>query len=161
MLTCLPQSICSWDYRVPDAPGGGAELYFNHWTDQGRIVVGREEFEVRKGGLFSDRWTLEHGGRGIAETARPNVFFRRFEIEINGLQFTLKAVSPLASGFEILQGDRRLGAIDRVHIFTRRATIECEPEAPELVQLFAFWLVALLWRRQSQHSGAAAATSVH
>jgi hypothetical protein len=68
---------------------------------------------------------------------------------------TLRAVSAMRRGFEIVAADGVIaGRIEPMHAFTRRAYIDCDERVPELIQLFAFWLVALAWRRAKNNSGA-------
>ena len=154
MLTCLPQSPCSWNFRILGASSGPAALDFNFFTEQGGITLGAAKFVVRKHGPFSGHWTLEREGQSIAEARKPNAFFRRFEVAAIEIPLTIQASSPFTRGFDILSGDRPLGAIRPAHPFTRRAFIECASEVPELAQLFSFWLVVLTWRRRARNSSA-------
>jgi hypothetical protein len=78
--------------------------------------------------------------------------FRSFDVRAGGVQLTVKAQSSFTRSFEILSDDSVVGTIRPVHPFTRRASIECGPSVPELVQLFSFWLAALTWRRAAQNN---------
>jgi hypothetical protein len=150
VLTCLPQSLCTWDFRVLGAAEGAAELTFNFFTDQGGILLGQTLFTVRKHGPMSGRWTLETEGRVVAEAHKPSAMFRTFEVQAEGLHLTVQAQSAFTRSFEILNHAQCVGTIRPAHAFTRRAFIECGPEIPELAQLFAFWLAALAWKRAAQ-----------
>jgi len=152
MLTCLPQSLCSWDYRILDAAGGPGSIDFNFFTEQGCIYFGAHELAVRKQGPLSGHWTLEHENRMIAEARKPNPLFRSFDLDVNGTCFTVKAISPFGRGYEIVSAGHAVGSISPVHPFTRRAVIDCGGGIPELGQLFAFWLVVLTWRRKARES---------
>jgi len=155
MLTCLPQSPCSWDFRIPDASAGPALVAFNFFTEQGAITLGGAEFAVRKHGPLSGHWTLEQEGQSVADARKPNPLFRSFELVADGMQLKVCAASPFTRSYEILSDGSPLGAIRPAHPFTRRAFIECAPEVPELVQLFSLWLVVLTWRRQARDNAAA------
>jgi hypothetical protein len=155
MLTCLPLSLCSWDYRIPDTAAGPATVSFNFFTEQGAITLGPGEFTIRKHGPLSGHWTLEQNGQSVAEAYKPNALFRRFELRAIETPLIVKACSPFSRRFEILVGDNPVGTIWPAHLFTRRAFMECTPDIPELAQLFAFWLVALTWRRQARDNSAA------
>jgi hypothetical protein len=158
MLTCLPQSLCSWDYQIRDAAAGPATVTFNFFTEQGAITLGPGEFTIRKHGPLSGHWTLEQNGQSVAEAYKPNALFRRFELNAIETPLTVQARSPFTRRFEILRDDSRLGNIWPAHLFTRRAFMECTPDIPELAQLFAFWLVVLTWRRQARDNSAAASS---
>jgi hypothetical protein len=150
MLTCVPLSLCLWDYRVLGATGGPAVLTFDFFTEQGSIQLGDAEFTVRKHGPLSGHWTLEHGDRTLADATKPSAMFRSFELRIHDLHFTVKAQSALTRCYDVFSGDRRVGTIQPLHPMTRRASIECAPAVPELAQLFAFWLAVITWRRAAQ-----------
>jgi hypothetical protein len=152
MLTCVPQSLCLWDYRVFGTSGGAAALTFNFFTEQGSIWVGDAEFAVRKHGPMSGHWSLEHGQRTLADATKPSAMFRSFELQVHDLHFTLTAQSPLTRCYDMLCGDRCVGTIRPMHPLTRRACIECAPEVPELAQLFAFWLAVITWRRAAKNN---------
>jgi hypothetical protein len=149
VLTCLPQSICSWDFNVLGANAGPGALTFNFFTEQGGIQLGLIHHEVRKQGPFSGHWTLERHGERIAE-ARKDSFLRRFEMSTDHGSFVVQAESVFSRDFEILLGEKVAGTIRPAHLFTRRSSIECSDAVPELCQLFAFWLAALTWKRTAQ-----------
>lgn len=156
MLTCLPQSLCSWNFRVDGTSAGSAALTFNFFTEQGAISLGADTFTVRKHGPLSGHWTLEHGAGVVAEARKPSAFLRAFDLRVRDLQFTLKAQSPFGRAYDMLIGHQVLGTIRPAHAFTRRAFIECRSDIPELAQLFSFWLAALTWRRAANNSNSAA-----
>ncbi len=150
MLTCNPQSLCSWNYRVLGAPSGEALLTFNHLNEQGTITLGGVELAVLKHGWMSGHWSLERNDETYADAQKPSAIYRSFDIRCGDVQLTVKAQSAFSRCFEILVNDSVVGVIRPVHAFTRRASLECSASVPELAQLFAFWLVALTWRRAAQ-----------
>lgn len=149
MLTCLPKSLCSWNFRVLGAAAGDAELTFNFLSEQGTIALGGLQFTVVKHGWLSGRWTLESGA-GVYAEANKRTMIRSFQLQAGNLEFTAQAASPLTRCYEISSANAVRGTIQPVHPFTRRTIIECDSSVPELVQLFAFWLAALTWKRAAQ-----------
>jgi len=152
MLTCLPQSICSWNFHIHGASAGPVELEFSRFSEQGHIRLGSHEFEIHKHGPLSGRWTLSHHGTSVASAHKPSAFFRSFHITGRSGEFTLQPSSSLTRCFGICSGDRTIGSIRPAHAFTRRATIDCPPEVPELIQIFAFWLAVVTWRRAANNN---------
>jgi hypothetical protein len=152
MLTCLPRSICSWDFEVTGGASGPAVVEFNFMTEQGSITVGGDEYVVRKHGMFSGEWTLERGAEICAEAKKPSAFFRSFEVRSSVLPLTVEASSAFTRCFDIVGGGEVIGTIKPAHPFTRRSFIECHAVVPELVQLFSFWLAALAWRRAARNN---------
>ncbi len=149
MLTCLPQSICNWDYRIPDASTGPAELSF-HYGEHGSLTLGGVPFSINKQGWLSGRWLLEGNGVQCAEATKPSAFSRSFDVRFGESRYVVEAQSAFTRSFEIRSAGEVVGLIEPRHAFTRRATITCQSEVPELVQIFSFWLAALLWRRAAK-----------
>ncbi len=129
---------------------GLATVEYDSLTAQGRIVDAHATYDIRKHGLFRGDWTLEHAGRIIAKAHKPSAMVRSFEVTSETVHFTVRAESALARAFEITVGQQVEGSIRPVHVFTRRATIQCAGTIPEHLQLFAFWLVGLAWRRSAR-----------
>jgi hypothetical protein len=152
MLTCIPQSLCGWDFRVLGASAGSAALTLNFFTEQGIISLGPNEFIVRKHGPASGHWTLERGGRTVADGRKPSAMFRSFELTGEGFHLTVRANSALTRRYDIISGGQTIGTIRPAHAFTRRAFVECPSEIPEFAQLFSFWLAAITWRRAANAS---------
>lgn len=149
VLTCLPQSICSWDFNVFGAAAGPSALTFNFFTESGGIQHGLIHHEVRKQGLWSGHLTLERHGQVIAE-ARKHSFLRRFDLTVGHSHFIVQAETVFSRDFEILCGGSVAGTIRPAHPFTRRSFLRCSDVVPEACQLFAFWLAALTWKRAAQ-----------
>ena len=152
MMTCLPASLCSWDYRVLGGDLGNALLRFNWMSEQGTITVNHVAYSVVKHGVMSGRWTLEQGGNVSAEATKPSALFRALEISGFGARLELKATSAFSRSFELTREGNVLGRIVPAHPLTRRATIEISEPVHEVLQLFSFWLVALMWKRASQNN---------
>ena len=154
MLICLPQSLCSWDFRVEGASAGPVALAFDFFSEQGSLSLGGNKLLVRKHGFLSGRWTLERDGAACAEAQKPSALFRRFEVRSGAVQLTIESQSAFTRCFDFLIGGSVVGTIKPAHPFTRRAFIECPSAVPELAQLFSFWLAIITWRRAAENSAA-------
>jgi hypothetical protein len=110
------------------------------------------DYDIRKHGVFSGRWTLEQAGMVVAESHKTSAMFRTFEIAGQQALFTVQAESALTRAFEIMLGGQVVGDIRPAHAFTRRVTIRCSDMIPEHLQLFFFCLVALTWRRRARNN---------
>lgn len=133
-------------------------MKYDWLTEHGRVVIGRNDYDVRKHGVFSGHWTYELRGQLVAEAYKPSPMFRTFDIscQSEGLSLTLQAESAFHRAFEISSEQRVVGRIWPAHPFTRRATIQCSDVVPEHLQLFAFWLAGLAWRRSARSNSSAA-----
>jgi hypothetical protein len=152
MIRCLPRSLCSWDFTVIGLSSGTAIVEYDWLTEQGRIVVAHHDYRIRKQGVLSGRWTFEQPGRVIADAHKPSALSRTFHVSggTAGPNLTLRAESAFFRAFEIISERRVVGRISPVHPFTRRSTIHCSSEIPEHLQLFAFWMAGLAWRRSAR-----------
>lgn len=110
------------------------------------------KFEIRKHGVFSGHWTLEQAGAVVAEAHKPSAMFRSFEVQSGDVHITVRAETPFTRVFVIEDGPRVIGYVRPDHAFTRRCSLECSDSVPVHMQLFAFWLTALAWKRAAQSS---------
>ncbi len=158
VLTCLPQSICSWNYSITGSDSDViASVEFDFWNEQGSIILEPSCYGVKRGWVWpSDEWSLESGDRVIAVATKPNPFTRFFEVSYSSQDLILRPELPFTRSFLIEQDNRVLGTIQPMHSFTRRASIDCSSSIAIPVQIFLFWLTVLMWKRDAKKS----ATSV-
>ena len=149
MIECVPISLFSGNFEVRGLASGAAIVEYRVFSEQGRIFCAGREYVIRKYGVFSGHWTLEHAGAAVASGRKVSAMCRHFEISGESLHLTLRAESVMGRAFEIKSGYSPLGYIRPVHPFTRKATIQCADAVPECIQLFCFWLAALTWRRSA------------
>jgi hypothetical protein len=155
MIHLVPRSLCSWDFSATGLSSGTASVEYNWASEQGRILAAPASYEIRKHGVFSGHWTLEHAGSVVAEAHKPSAMFRSFEVTDGGTRLTIRAESALSRVFEIEAAQRVIGRVRPDHAFTRRSTLDCPDSVPEHIQLFAFWLAALTWRRAANNNSGA------
>ena len=147
MLLCTPRSVFSKQYRVHNGQGGRGEVEYRIATEQGSISWGGETYEVRKHGPGSGYWTLERGDDILADAQKSSVVRRRILVETSSIKLELHPQSSFRRAFDALEDGVVSGSIEPAHPFTRRATLDFRPGVPERIQLFCFWLAALMWRR--------------
>lgn len=152
MLICTPRSFLSKQFDVHDGRGERGEVGFRIATEQGEISWAGHTYEVRKHGPASGYWTLEDGDEILADAQKPSAFRRNVLVENAELKLELVPQSPLRRAFDVLENGRTIGSIQPAHAFTRRAFLEFGPAIPVHVQLFCFWMVALLWRRAGKNN---------
>ena len=156
MLTCLPQGVCPWSFLVPEA--GNAEITLFTFRESGTIQFGGVGYTVTKEGLFSPTWTLARGEKSLATARVVGLLRAIYIVETQSGRLRLEPQGIFQRTFSIQLRAVVVGMIRANHAFTRRATIECNDELPILDQLFAFWLVALRWRRSANDSAASPST---
>lgn len=154
-LLCLPEACCSSDFRVMDGNEEYARLRFNFYTEQGGITLPDASYRIGSLGQSSGRWVLERDGETLAKACKPSVMFRSMDIDTDSAPVQVEPRSVITRSFNLITGGRIAGTIKPVHVFTRTTWIECDDTVRPIVCLFAFWLVALSWRRSSKASIAA------
>lgn len=142
MIRCVPVAICSWDYHL-QSPGHFAELRSGFSSAPGMFVNGRR-MEIVREGFFTHVWSLREGGREIGRAEKTSTL----KSEITGF-------GPGGS-FQIWSDAMHVSIVGRAaliikrdHMFTRRATIHGDFK-DFTTAAFAFWLIALTWRRAAQ-----------
>lgn len=150
MIRCIPLGICAWNFRL-DGEGHRGFLKLTIAGEQGSVSVDDVQFDVRKHGIFSGRWTLNYQGEEVALAQKSSPLTRTFELQTPDGTLQLFASSPLGRSFQLHRGDALLADIYPDHPATRRARIDLKVgqwDAP--IVFFAFWLVALMWHRAAQ-----------
>lgn len=147
MIRCIPKGICSYNFTL-EGDGCHADLRLDWLLEQGTIEIDGQLFEVRKHGPLSGHWTLESAGRTAVSAQKSNIVTRTFELQDLTAKCTLRAVSAFGRSFRIEKSGEAVVAIKPDHPLTRRATIQTGVSPLACTTLaFAFWLVALMWRR--------------
>lgn len=152
MIRCLPQGICSWNYRL-EGDGHSGETGLQVFRNGGELVVDGVWMQISKQGLLPASWELANGAGPIARASKPNPFTRRMEGHGPGGAFVLAAESAFGRTMSLeMPGGRAVISPD--HPFTRRATIT--GDVRDFTTLcFAFWLTAWMWRRTANNSAGA------
>ena len=158
MLTCLPESLCSWNFRVVDPSRQISFVRFDFFTEQGVIQHEGAQYRIIKHGWLSGQWSLIASDVTFARAVKPNALFRSFDISTQEYSLVTRAQTFVTRAYDIFTPSRRVGVIMPSHAFTRRSTIECSAEIPVLSQLFCFWLAVTTWRRAARNSASTASS---
>ncbi|MEM6839045.1 MAG: hypothetical protein AAF609_19605 [Cyanobacteria bacterium P01_C01_bin.120] len=155
-LTCLPKGLCSWDYTITGARPR-AKVRTELWAlrERGIIRVRGDRYDIIHA-AFGGEWSLELDGNVVAIAVKPNPLTWFFEVSWHDQTLILKTDSLFGESFAIEQDDTLVGTIRKKHPFTKRATIDCSSSIDLAVQVFLFWLAALMWKRQVTRNGASA-----
>jgi hypothetical protein len=148
VLIATPSSIFGWDFDLTGPVSGLAS--FDWLGESGQIQVDGVLYQVVKQGWLSGEWTLERAGEVYARASKTGVFGRAMQIDGAGMTLTLNPHTPFTRSFDIDANGRCVGSVTPDHAFTRRATIDIARTVPAEMQVFAFWLIALLWRRAAR-----------
>jgi hypothetical protein len=92
----------------------------------------------------------------LARATKESAFVRRFVVRTGDRELILEPAALFARSFRLVENGLIVGYVIPDHLFTRACTLEFPDDLSAPVQVFLFWLVALLWRRAA---GAAAGAS--
>ena len=158
MWSAVPRHWFSWDFVVHDAtPKPVAEVRLSSWRERGAIVADGVEHKVSRQG-FLGAFVLVKGDSVVASAEKPSAFRESFQIDQEGRRYTLKRRSLWQRALVLYEGEKEIGSLVPIGLFTRRAQIALPDELPLLLRLFVIWLAMLLWKRDSDVAASAGAT---
>src|ERR1700720_1715737 len=115
MMTCVPESWSNWNFDITGTSADPARITLEGITDYGTILLGGDEFEVKKQGLLSRTWELKAGKVGA--TAEKSVGISRigwepsFEDQGGDFSITLQTQAPSSLKYKILISSNIVGSI--------------------------------------------------
>jgi hypothetical protein len=149
MLEAVPTNIFSSNFRIQQDGNLLGEIETSIWRDRARLEIGEGTYLFYREGQFSGDFVLEHNGNVVARARKPSAFRNQFEVELPNQLLVLRKISWLNRGFALFDGERQLGSIYPLGIFTRRSNIDLPSEWPLPIRAFLFWLAFIIWKRQN------------
>jgi hypothetical protein len=150
MLEAIPKNIFSTGFRLQQENQLLGEVDTSIWREKARVELEDGTYLLYREGRFSGDFMLEHNGKLVARATKPSSLRNSFEVELLGRLMVLRRLSPWNRRFGLFDGDNQIGSIYPRGVFTRRTNIELPGDWPLPVRVFLFWLVFLIWKRQSQ-----------
>lgn len=159
MLTAIPKSWFSKNYRVMDGALQVAEIDMSWWREEGRLVVEGAFYKACREKLMSGAFILEtDNGLALARAEKPGALRRRFHIEYGDRKYVFQAKSVWGREFILFDGQNEIGSVAPEGLLTRRAAVKLPDELPLPVKIFILWLAIILWERESDSGPAAGGT---
>jgi len=149
MLQLVPSHWFLWDFTVRQGSEILANIDVSQWREKGVLTIQGTRFLVYREGFFSGDFVLESSDTIVARARKPSAFLRSFIVEHAGRQYTLRQHSAFRRPFQLLDGDREVGAITQEGFFMPRASVVMPQDMPLPVQVFIAWLVIILWKRDA------------
>jgi hypothetical protein len=159
MLEAKPISIFSQDFSIEADGRQIALLDVAFWREAGEVSIEGRPYKLYREGLMSGAFVLESGGQTIARAIKPSAFLAQFDLELEGRRYLLKRDSIFGKGFSVFQDEAVVGSVRRVSMFSRRSVIDLPSEWPVPIQVFVFWLVVVIWKRDDAGAAAGAAAA--
>jgi hypothetical protein len=146
MIVCEP-NFFSKGYRLKFEDGQVGSMTIQLLTDRVHFHFPAVVYEAAKESVLSNRWRLTLDGATIATASKPNPLVRTFEIASEQGDISIRSRSLFFCKFDLFMGGEKIGSIDQPNIFTKRALLTGPSTVPDVLQVFAFSLVALTWRQ--------------
>ncbi len=113
------------------------------------LYLGDEVYEMGREGMMSGAFFLAQGEKVMLKADKPSAFKSEFVFLLGDPPVVLRKPSMMRSDYELVHNETLIGRVTRDGLFTRKATLEVPAEWPLPLQLFIFWLVQLMWSRES------------
>lgn len=156
MLRAIPKGWFSSDYTVFENDLAVADIDLSFLSESSEIRIKEGIYKAYRQGWMSGAFVIESAGSILARAEKPSALYRSFTVEWGDRTYTLEAESAVLRKFVLLEGGREIGSIHPDHAFTSRAMIELPEDIPLSVRIFMFWLVVILWKRDSDSAVVAA-----
>ncbi len=149
IISAEPDNPFSWDFFLK--AGEHQAFLDKKWSsEQCDLLIDGELYRIRKHGPGSGQWTLEREGEVIVSGRKPNAFRRKFDVTTASGTLVLTSEWALSRSFIVAQDGELAATIRPNGPMTRKATMEVmSTDVKFPVAVFLFWLVVLVWRRQS------------
>jgi hypothetical protein len=150
MLEATPKSIFSYNFHLQQQNQLLGEVDTSLWREKGRLELEDGTYLLYREGHFSDDFVLEHDGTIVARASKPSALYNTFEVELPDRQLVLRKLSAWNRRFGVFDGEKQVGSIYPLGVFTRRTNVDLPGDWPLPVRGFLFWLALIIWKRQNQ-----------
>jgi hypothetical protein len=150
MLEAIPTDILSTNFRLQQQNQLLGEVDVSILREKARIELEDGTYELYRERQFSGDFVLERNGKIVARATKPSALQNRFEVELPDRRLVLRKVSIWNRRFELFDGEKQIGSIYPLGIFTRRSNIDLPDDWPLAIRVFLFWLAFIIWKRQNQ-----------
>lgn len=154
VLQARPKRWLSWGFELYEAERLIATMDMTWLSEGGSFVWEGAQYTLSREGLWSGDFVLQGNGQTPARATKPSAFVRRFEVHVGSRALTLEAASLFTRKFQLIENGSVVGSITPKHALSRSCTLTFPDGLSVPVQVFLFWLVALIWRR-AENSAAA------
>lgn len=150
MLEAIPKNIFSTSFRFQEENQLLGELDNSAWREKARVELKDGTYSLYREGHFTGYFLIERNGQLLARASKPSALKNTFEVEVAGRVLVLRQLSIWNRRFGLFYGDKQIGSIYPLSVFSRQTHIDVPADLPLPIRVFLFWLVFIIWKRQSQ-----------
>ncbi len=159
-MRARPRAWYSNDWILEWDDGSSLLLDCSNWRETAEFELAGEVLRLGKDALLGKQYLLHVDDELIAHADKPSRLFNRFEFEHAGSTYTLRKASTWLRRFELFRTgpahEEKVGEIRPESMWLRHSRIVLPAELPRAVQVFVFWLAAVVWQRENNSAAAAA-----
>jgi hypothetical protein len=150
MLEAIPKNFFSTRFQFQQDNQLLGKIDNSIWREEARVELKDGTYLLSREGRFSGYFLIEHNGRLVARASKPSALRNTFEVEVAGRLLVLRQLSIWKRRFGLFVGDKQIGSIYPLRFLSRHAHIDVPGDLPLPIRVFLFWLVFIVWKRQSQ-----------
>ena len=150
MLEAIPTNVLSTNFRFEQESQLVGELDPSIFRCQATLELEEGTYQLHREKLLGGDYLMERNDNVVARAVKPSVFRDKFAVQVGSQVLELKKLRWTGRKFGLFDGTRQIGTIYPRGMFTKRANIDLPREWPLANRLFMFWLVFLMWKRDSQ-----------
>src|SRR5689334_14649829 len=162
MLTIIPRTWYSWDFRVMDEGREVAFMNISSWREKGTLTIAGAEHRVYREGRMSGDFVLEHNGTVLVRASKPSAFSSTMIVSYQGREYTLSKQSLWRRAFVVLEplgeagsaNEREVGSLVPAGMMTRKACVDLPADWPLPLRVFVIWLTVIMWKREADAAAA-------
>jgi len=125
-----------------------ARLRFGNWKTVGNISIDKDDYEVLREDIFSNRLYLELDGVQLCQTRIEGFWNQTASFNLEGVDYRLKW-SALSSTAVLEKDGKEIGTVEPEELFSRGTRAAFLEDLSPLLSVFTLWLVAYKRRRDS------------
>ena len=146
MLQAVPTNFLAKTFRLHQDDRLVGEVDTSLWRERARLDVETGSYDFHRERFCAGDFLLEGDGKLIARASKPNWYKCTLEVEVPNHRLTLRKVSPWKRRFELFEGEKQVGSVYPLGLFSRRTQIDLPDDWPIAIRGFLFWLVFLAWQ---------------
>lgn len=148
MLEAVPKNIFANNFYIQQQNELLGELDTSLWREKAQLELEEGTYLLYREGHFSGDFVLELNGAVVARASKPSAFYCTFEVALPDRRLVLRKLSAWSRPFGLFDGEKQIGSISPLGLFTRRTNIDLPADWPLSMKAFLFWLVFIIWKRQ-------------
>ena len=150
MLEAVPKNIFANNFYLQQQNRVLGEIDNSIWREKGQLELqeGKGTYLLYRERYFGGDFVLERNGTVVARASKPSALYNTFEVKLPDRRVVLRKPSVWNRRFNLFDGEKQVGSIYPLNVFTRRANIDVPADWPLPIKAFLFWLVFIIWKRQ-------------